>query len=150
MRGSAPWRWSCCGTMEKRELWISLSWAPADFSAAIVLATRSLFWLIAASTVSATVCTPTVKLTRSGATLERPVPLTLTVSRYAAGSRGGLTCAAAGTAQSAITSSAKEFLIEMHLDGRDRDRTFSPLRAPDQYSTADRPASNLDLDGWNR
>src|SRR5687767_12383102 len=147
MRGSAPWRWSCCGTMEKREVWISLSWAPADFSAAIALATRSLFWLIAASTVSATVCTPSVKLTRSGAALERPVPMTLTASRYAAGSRGALTWAAAGTAQSAMTRTAKEFFIEMHLDGRDRDRTFSTLRAPDQYSTADRPASDLDFDG---
>ena len=43
-------------------------------------ATRLLFSVTASSTVCATVCTPTVKVKRSGVTVERPVPLTLTVS----------------------------------------------------------------------
>src|SRR5688572_25823553 len=74
--------------MLKFEVWISLSCAPAAFSAAITAATRLLFCATASSTVLAMVCTPTLNEKRSGVTLERPVPLTLTVSGGGIGTEG--------------------------------------------------------------
>ena len=48
---------------------------------------RAPFSWVATARVGATVCTPTVKLARSGVSVTRPVPVTLTVSAVA-GSRG--------------------------------------------------------------
>src|SRR5687768_10854981 len=74
--------------MLKFEVWMSLSCAPAALRAAITAATRLLFSATASSTVRATVCTPTLNEKRSGVTLERPVPLTLTVSGGGMGMEG--------------------------------------------------------------
>src|SRR6185503_16692510 len=70
---------------------MSLSAAPARLSAAITLWTRLLFSATASSTVGATVCTPTENVKRSGASVARPVPVTVTLSDQGIGWGGSAT-----------------------------------------------------------
>src|SRR5258708_2830576 len=97
--------------MLKFDVWMSLSVAPAFLSAARTAATRRLFSFTASSTVGPEVCTPSVKLKRSGVTLERPVPETVMVSGIIP-SRGGTVCANALDARpSAMTVVRNLFMV---------------------------------------